>query len=172
MRGTAKLADFGMALVSQVSAFFSEVVGAVGYQCRNFRKTKWLSEGAEVFSFGIILFDLLTRGQTARHGPPQIFVVAKNQVEQLWPQSVADALVTLALECTGDFRPSFASVVSKVHSLAAPSSTSMPSSTYTPVKVKAPVAATILETLPLQQPQPKGNGMKKFLERVNRGVPP
>lgn len=42
--------------------------GAVRYQCPKFPKTKWLSEAAGVFSFGIIFLDLVNSGQTSVYG--------------------------------------------------------------------------------------------------------
>eukprot|EP00435_Cladocopium_sp_Y103_P032887 s426_g8.t1 len=140
---TAKLADFGMAMLSEEPTVLSEVVGAVEYQCPRFQETKLLSEQAEVFSLGIIIFDLLTRSQTARHGPPQVLAVAHAQVEERWPEHLSGPLINLALECTGDSRPCFAKVSADLRGLSLFSSSA-----------QATVHAAPLASSTLEMPQP------------------
>lgn len=49
----------------------------------------------ELASAGVVAFEVVTRGETARRGPPQAFVVAKAQVEHQWPERMADLLITV-----------------------------------------------------------------------------
>ena len=121
--------------------------------------------GRQELCSGIIFFELLTRGETA-HGPPQTFVVAKAQVEHQWPEHLADSLIKLALDCTGDsLRPSFAGFAAKIQNCTEAAGTLvMPSSTNGGTQV----ATTILEAQPKAQ-MTKEESMNVLLRRV--GVP-
>ena len=81
LSGKAVLGDFGMAVVSEYPTLRSNVVGAVGFPCPRFRESGVLDESAEVFSYGMVLLELLAIGKTAAHGPSQTFLVAKNQIQ-------------------------------------------------------------------------------------------
>ncbi|CAE7563274.1 unnamed protein product [Symbiodinium natans] len=59
--GTAKMADFGLACLSSASQHkVHRVGGTVGYACPEYIRTGLITEGAEVYSFGMVLFELLT----------------------------------------------------------------------------------------------------------------
>ncbi|CAK9075532.1 unnamed protein product [Durusdinium trenchii] len=59
--GTAKMADFGLACLSSAPHHkVRRVGGTVGYACPEYLRTGVISEGSEVYSFGILLLELLT----------------------------------------------------------------------------------------------------------------
>jgi len=59
--GTAKMADFGLACVSRSSTHQVERVGGTaGYMCPDYARTGMVTEYSEVYSFGMVILELLT----------------------------------------------------------------------------------------------------------------
>lgn len=59
--GTAKMADFGLACLSSASHHkVLRVGGTVGYACPEYLRTGVITEQSEVYSFGMVLLELLT----------------------------------------------------------------------------------------------------------------
>merc|ERR1719352_2115691 len=63
--GTAKMADFGLSCTSKAGSDNLHVTcktisGTPGYACPIYSKTGRVTEGSEVYSFGMVLIELLT----------------------------------------------------------------------------------------------------------------
>lgn len=59
--GTAKMADFGLACLSNSLAHrVVRASGTVGYACPLYVRRGVVTEGSEVYSFGMVLLELLT----------------------------------------------------------------------------------------------------------------
>jgi len=136
--GTAKMADFGLACLSHTQArHVEQASGTPGYACPLYARRNIVTEGSEVYSFGVVLLELLTASapawttRAADGGKEYHFLVsvidgdvrATQQLvdrKALWPQSVALAVGVLALRCTHtseEIRPNFAEIVSLLRSL-------------------------------------------------------
>jgi len=68
--GTAKMADFGLACISQAEKHkVSQASGTVGYACPLYVQRGVVTEGSEVYSFGMVLFELITASPPAYATP-------------------------------------------------------------------------------------------------------
>jgi serine/threonine protein kinase len=73
--GRAKLADFGLACVSLCTfQLVGKPAGTPGYACPEYFKTGLVTESTEVYSFGMVLLEMLT-------GIPPAFIVPGRQQE-------------------------------------------------------------------------------------------
>lgn len=137
--GTAKMADFGLACLSHTSAYkVKQASGTVGYACPLYIQRGVVTEGSEVYSFGMVLFELLTAsppaymGQSLSNGSSQIQYLAHHingnlrvalslvDAKAHWPPTEARAVAELALSCTSESeqqRPSFAEIVRTLRAL-------------------------------------------------------
>jgi serine/threonine protein kinase len=136
--GTAKMADFGLACLSQSSAHkVKQASGTVGYACPLYVQRGVVDEGSEVYSFGIVMLELLTASPPAyvsqgKDGSQQYqFLVthlngdvrvALNMADPKaqWPQQVGMDFATLALRAitmTEEHRPGFAHIVNELRGL-------------------------------------------------------
>mmetsp|Transcript_7948 Transcript_7948/g.17655 ORF Transcript_7948/g.17655 Transcript_7948/m.17655 type:complete len:814 (+) Transcript_7948:96-2537(+) len=136
--GTAKMADFGLACLSHTSAHkVKQASGTIGYCCPLYVQRGLVTEGSEVYSFGIVLLELLTARQPAYMAPgpdgqqqyqflvsylqgdPHMTVSLADALAQ-WPQSVAYQVADLALRCidmTEESRPAFTAIVQALRAL-------------------------------------------------------
>jgi len=130
--GTAKMADFGLACLSHTQSHkVNQMSGTIGYVCPLFLQRGIVTEGAEVYSFGVVLLELLTGTD------PAVIVQAANgsQTYQLlvtsingdrrkavsiadkranWPSKLACDVADLAVRVTQgveELRPKFKEVV-------------------------------------------------------------
>lgn len=136
--GTAKMADFGLACLTHGKAHkVDNAAGTVGYACPLYAKRCMVTEGSEAYSFGIVVFELLTAS------PPAWILRRPDGTEKYeflaghingdadiamsladtgahWPQHVGYALVELALQCTqmcDEQRPRFVNIVNSLRKL-------------------------------------------------------
>ena len=135
-KGTAKMADFGLACLAQPkqeSTKVNQASGTVGYACPYYIQKGVVDASSEVYSFGMVLLELLTALPPACPGQAgQIMYLVHhidnkldrvlNMVDQKagWPPSVAHEIATLALSCismTTSLRPNFVVILRKLREL-------------------------------------------------------
>jgi len=137
-KGTAKMADFGLACLSHTRTHKVELAsGTVGYACPHYVTSGVVTEGSEAYSFGIVLLELLTAMPPAVAKPTpegaqeydfllsHISAEASSVMplldkEAAWPPQVAYEFAELALRCTQynqEQRPNFAEIVNVLRPL-------------------------------------------------------
>jgi len=135
--GTAKMADFGLACLSHASAHrVKQASGTVGYACPLYVQRGVVTEGSEVYSFGMVLLELLTASPPAyvgsSGGSRQIQYLAHHingdlrkclslaDAKAQWPPKACRAIAELALMCSHvqeETRPNFAEIVRTCRSI-------------------------------------------------------
>eukprot|EP00440_Ansanella_granifera_P054883 gb/GFBE01059495.1/.p1 GENE.gb/GFBE01059495.1/~~gb/GFBE01059495.1/.p1 ORF type:complete len:912 (+),score=193.57 gb/GFBE01059495.1/:1-2736(+) len=136
--GTAKMADFGLACCSHAKEQkVEQAAGTVGYACPHYVNRGVVTEGSEVYSFGIVLLELLTAAQPAYlaqapDGSEQYqflvthlandvrIAVQMADAKAQYPSEIATELASLGLRCTEyveELRPHFAEVVGVLRTL-------------------------------------------------------
>jgi len=136
--GTAKMADFGLACLSHAMAHKVEkTAGTTGYACPLYARRSVVTEGSEVYSFGIVMLEMLTNTCPAillQHpdGSQQYkFLVCEIQGNvdiaiQMsdgranWPLEAAGNIARIALRCVEDqeeLRPNFVEIVNNLRNL-------------------------------------------------------
>lgn len=136
--GTAKMADFGLACLSHASAHrVKQASGTVGYACPLYVQRGVVTEGSEVYSFGMVLIELLTASPPAYMGNN---ATNANQIQYLanhingdinvvlslvdtkaqWTPPAARAIGDFALKCIKmreEERPGFAEIVRTIRAI-------------------------------------------------------
>lgn len=134
--GTAKMADFGLACLSSASKHkVLRVGGTVGYACPEYLRSGVITEGCEVYSFGMVLLELLTAAPPAVAYPDRPkeyqFLVdylqgSSEKVQQMldpsagFPTKVFEALCAIAFRCINPrscSRPFFKQLVEELRHL-------------------------------------------------------
>lgn len=144
--GTAKMADFGLCCTSSGlqgdrSVKVNTISGTPGYACPIYSRTGVVTEGSEMYSFGMVMLEILTGLAPAApdpHRPGSIVYPVQEHLmpshsgalerclRQLdasagWPPALAREMVLLALRCVerdDDLRrPRFVEVVRKLRSM-------------------------------------------------------
>lgn len=157
--GTGKMADFGLALLAQPGcsdASVEHTSGTVGYADPLYIRTGVVTEGSEVYSFGMVLLELLTRRPPAlQHVSGRIeyqFVHLEGELSRvkamldpraMWPVIVSTGLGELALRCISKQevnRPSFINIVKQLRQLIRENPNSSPSGTPPAPAAAAPPA--------------------------------
>mmetsp|Transcript_20034 Transcript_20034/g.36167 ORF Transcript_20034/g.36167 Transcript_20034/m.36167 type:complete len:1088 (-) Transcript_20034:148-3411(-) len=145
--GTAKMADFGLSCTAKSShasdlhVTVKTISGTPGYACPIYSKTGRVTEGSEVYSFGMVMLELMTNHAPAtadprkpggiaypiretvdpeRHGAEQRAMDYLDLTAQ-WPEPLARELSQLALKCVTkndeSLRPPFISIVRALRSM-------------------------------------------------------
>lgn len=147
-RGGAKMADFGISCIAKqtpvpgmgTAMLCKFTCGTPGYACPAYSQTGIITEGSEVYSFGIVLLELLlNRPPALQAGSPPVLtyplldvvrpdmpgggvqrVMECLDVTARWPPVVAEALAGLAIRCTANedvARPRFNEVCRDLRSI-------------------------------------------------------
>jgi len=174
--GTAKMADFGLACLSSASQHkVHRVGGTVGYACPEYLRTGLITEGAEVYSFGMVLLELLTGvppaicrpgGQSGEYNYLVDWLQGSSEkVQQMLDQTAsfaprtAEAMSELAFRCTrlpSTERPLFKQLVEELRNLlSALSEVGRPTEV-----VSTPVVATSPPSSELTQAFAKGTAVE------------
>ena len=134
--GTAKMADFGLALLAQpkVGLRVEQCSGTLGYADPLYISSSMVTERTEVYSLGMVLLEVLTgkppaiqhpvTGQvqyvyTHLRGDPRA-VMAMVQWRAGWPPEMAQRVAKLALACidkSESNRPVFVDIVARLRDL-------------------------------------------------------
>jgi len=131
--GTAKVADFGLACLAQQnqsSLVVSQTSGTIGYADPLYIRTGVVTEGSEVYSFGMVMLETLTgRPPALQHPSGRIeyqFGHLRGDMARVlpmvdprgaWPEQIRDALGGLSLRCISEQeadRPTFVEVVTTI----------------------------------------------------------
>lgn len=136
--GTAKMADFGLACLTHNAAHkVDQASGTVGYACPYYVQKGIVTEGSEVYSFGMVILELITASPPAYvsqntdgsqqfqflvthiNGDPRVAMSMADQ-KAGWTREVLPGLVDLALRCIQmeeEGRPGFHEVVTELRRL-------------------------------------------------------
>mmetsp|Transcript_65189 Transcript_65189/g.103269 ORF Transcript_65189/g.103269 Transcript_65189/m.103269 type:complete len:536 (+) Transcript_65189:83-1690(+) len=136
--GSAKMADFGLACVSHSLAHkVQKTAGTMGYACPLYATRSVVTEGSEVYSFGVVMLEMLTsicpavllqHSDGSQHykflvcevrGSADLAVHMSDE-RAGWPVNVAASLAQTALRCVADmeeYRPGFAEIVHALRQL-------------------------------------------------------
>lgn len=136
--GTAKVADFGLSCLARRGpggVAVAQISGTVGYADPKYIESGVVTESTEVYSFGIVLLELLTARPAAVQDPRdqrhydylvnRLAFDVRNVLSLLdpraqWPPHLSAALSVLALRCIGPpeaGRPAFPEIVAELRSL-------------------------------------------------------
>ncbi|KAF4758636.1 hypothetical protein FOZ63_010513, partial [Perkinsus olseni] len=144
---TAKMADFGLACLSHGQSHkVKQASGTIGYACPYYIQRGVVTEASEVYSFGMVILELLLNAPPACPGakPGEILYLVNHLNGDLmrclsmvdpragYPPAVAKQLAELALNCASmneQSRPTFVQVVKSLRSMlvAAEGGTPQPS---------------------------------------------
>jgi serine/threonine protein kinase len=133
--GGAKMADFGLACLSRSSEHkVKQASGTIGYACPYYIQRGVVTEGSEVYSFGMVLIELLCNAPPACSGPnPGEILYLVNHLQGSvsrcagmadpkagWPPAIATKVAELAMNCvsmTEQQRPKFVQIVKQLRSI-------------------------------------------------------
>ncbi|KAF4658840.1 hypothetical protein FOL47_007806 [Perkinsus chesapeaki] len=132
---TAKMADFGLACLSHGQSHkVKQASGTIGYACPYYIQRGVVTEASEVYSFGMVLLELLLNAPPACPGPKpgEILYLVNHLNGDLmrclsmvdpragYPPNVAKQLAELALSCASmaeESRPTFVQVVKSLRAM-------------------------------------------------------
>jgi serine/threonine protein kinase len=184
--GTAKVADFGLAVLVQPKAGVKveQCAGTLGYADPLYISSSVVTEGSEVYSFGMVLLEVLTGKPPAIQGPSgqvqYVYGHLRGDYRGVlpmvdwragWPPEMAQRIARLAVACiekTESKRPVFVDIVARLRDLVNRTFTARP-----PVQANLfnfPALPRMHENSPLLRNQAQ---LEEALRRVNgEAVPP
>ena len=133
--GGAKMADFGLACLSRSSEHkVKQASGTIGYACPYYIQRGVVTEGSEVYSFGMVLIELLCNAPPACSGsaPGEILYLVNHLQGSVarclamadpkanFPPAIATRLAELAMTCVSmneTVRPKFSQIVKALRAL-------------------------------------------------------
>lgn len=143
--GTAKMADFGLSCSSGQGGALHVTVrtisGTPGYACPLYSRTGRVTEGSEIYSFGMVMLELLTGLAPAAADPNRPGAILYHIADHIapskpgaldrciqrleapaqWPAALATELATLGLRCVHatdeSIRPRFVELVRSVRNM-------------------------------------------------------
>lgn len=167
--GGAKMADFGLACLSRSSEHkVKQASGTIGYACPYYIQRGVVTEGSEVYSFGMVLIELLCNAPPACSGPnPGEILYLVNHLQGSvsrctgmadpkagWPPAIATKVAELAMNCVSmneQQRPKFVQIVKQLRSIIELSNAGEPpTSQPLPTAQPKPVAVKKVELIKLE----------------------
>ena len=133
--GGSKMADFGLSCLSRSSEHkVKQASGTIGYACPYYIQRGVVTEGSEVYSFGMVLIELLCNAPPACSGPnPGEILYLVNHLQGSvvrcagmadpkagWTQTGATKVAELAMSCvsmTEQNRPKFSQIVKQLRAM-------------------------------------------------------
>lgn len=130
--GGAKMADFGLACLSRTTEHkVKQASGTIGYACPYYIQRGVVTEGSEVYSFGMVLIELMCNAPPACAGssPGEVLYLVNHLQGSVsrcvsmadpkagWPPAMANKLAELCMNCvsmTETSRPKFTQVVKQL----------------------------------------------------------
>lgn len=198
--GTGKMADFGLSCTcdkpggDNLHKTVKAISGTPGYACPIYAKTGKVTEGSEVYSFGMVMLELLTSMAPATADPRMPLGIAfpieshlhPNQagaqervVSQLdrtasWPSGVAKELASLSLRCVcasdEKKRPLFIEIVRTLRKMTEDYPKPSPQAQVVIIQQAAPAPAAQPQHLsaatPGNSPQPPGAAQSRNAREV------
>jgi len=134
--GTGKMGDFGLALLAQPNStalMVNETSGTIGYADPLYIRTGVVTERSEVYSFGMVMLEILTARPPALQGPSgrveYQFAHLDGQIARLhpmidrrasWPSELVESCGRFGFRCISKeeiSRPNFAQIVGALRGL-------------------------------------------------------
>eukprot|EP00397_Hematodinium_sp_SG-2012_P001478 GEMP01001481.1.p1 GENE.GEMP01001481.1~~GEMP01001481.1.p1 ORF type:complete len:808 (+),score=149.15 GEMP01001481.1:101-2524(+) len=161
--GTAKMADFGLAcldtLGDKIGFRVKQASGTVGYACPIYIQTGVITEGSEVYSFGMVLLELLTANPPAVQQGDGSFaylshhlrddvcrVMALVDPKANWPLEISTSIAQLAIQCISvkeETRTNFRDIVRNLRTIK---------TSHPPNIVVSPAGTTVSPQTPTRPP--------------------
>lgn len=112
-KGVAKIADVGLARVLSETHVITETIGTLHYAAPELLLGKKINEKVDIYSFGVVLWEIVTGEQAFRCQLRDV------RVKEECPQAIAN-LIDACVECDPDRRPSAEVVLQRLQAAPHP----------------------------------------------------